>query len=101
MAYQLMELFRLGFCLLLLSPIAVGDDAPPACRNGFAMVKVKRWVNGKEKEPLFGLNAAFGSILPKELKQVQKFPANFLEPATGCSPSSLKDNAKEYPSIIL
>lgn len=47
-------------------------------------------MNGDEKEPLFGLNAAFGPILPEELKQAQRLPANFLEPATGCSPSSLK-----------
>ncbi|XP_057794251.1 signal peptide peptidase-like 5 isoform X2 [Salvia miltiorrhiza] len=53
-------------------------------------VKVKKWVNGDENEPLFGLNAAFGSILPEELKQAQRLPANFLEPVTGCSLSSSK-----------
>lgn len=56
----------------------------------FVQVKVKKWVNGDEKEPLFGLNAAFGSILPEELKQAQRLPANYLEPTTGCSPSSFK-----------
>ncbi|KAH6836247.1 SIGNAL PEPTIDE PEPTIDASE-LIKE 3 [Perilla frutescens var. hirtella] len=90
MANILIVLFRLGFFLLLLSPIAVADAPPPPCRNDFPLVKVKKWVNGKEKDPLFGLNAAFGAILPKELKQAQRFPANFLEPATGCSPSSSK-----------
>ncbi|XP_042046125.1 signal peptide peptidase-like 2, partial [Salvia splendens] len=74
----------------LLSPIAAGDGSSTACRNDFPMVKVKKWVNGDEKGPLFGLNAAFGPILPEELKQAQRLPANFLEPATGCSPSSSK-----------
>ncbi|XP_047982144.1 signal peptide peptidase-like 5 isoform X4 [Salvia hispanica] len=84
------RLMTFGFFLLLLSPIAAGDGSSTACRNDFPMVKVKKWVNGDEKEPLFGLNAAFGPILPEELKQAQRLPANFLEPATGCSPSSSK-----------
>ncbi|KAL1546836.1 Signal peptide peptidase-like 3 [Salvia divinorum] len=87
-SYQLMTF---GFLLLPCVFIAAaGDDASAACRNDFPMVKVKKWVNGDEKEPLFGLNAAFGPILPEELKQAQRLPANFLEPATGCSPSSSK-----------
>lgn len=89
-SYQLMALFHLGFFLMLLLPIAVGDAAPTACRIDFPLVKVKKWVNGDEKEPLFGIDAAFGSILPEELKQAQRLPANFLEPATGCTPSSSK-----------
>lgn len=56
----------------------------------FFQVKVKKWINGDEKEPFFGLNAAFGPVLPEELKQAQRLPANFLQPATACSPSSSK-----------
>lgn len=100
-SYQLMALFHLGFFLMLLLPIAVGDAAPTACRIDFPLVKVKKWVNGDEKEPLFGLDAAFGSILPEELKQAQRLPANFLEPATGCTPSSSKALLHWYSVVIV
>ncbi|KAK4341475.1 hypothetical protein RND71_039976 [Anisodus tanguticus] len=50
---------------------------------------VKYWVNYGEREPLVGLTAAFGSVLPTNLK-TSKFPAVYTQPVNGCSPSSTK-----------
>ncbi|KAI3459719.1 hypothetical protein Pfo_016382 [Paulownia fortunei] len=101
-AYQLslglVVVFQLGIFLFFLSSIAAADDvsraAPSgesaACGNDFRLVKVKRWVNGVEKESIGGLTADFGSILPAHAKQGHRFPAMFSEPLNGCSSSSSK-----------
>ncbi|KAL6503606.1 Signal peptide peptidase-like 3 [Orobanche gracilis] len=92
----LIAVIRLGLFLFFLSSIAVADDvslAAPSgesavCRNDFRLVKVKRWVNGVEKEPIGGLTADFGSTLPAHAKQGHRFPAMFSEQLNGCSISS-------------
>ncbi|KAL6571206.1 Signal peptide peptidase-like 3 [Orobanche hederae] len=92
----LIVVIRLGLFLFFLSSIAVADDvslAAPSgesavCRNDFRLVKVKRWVNGVEKEAIGGLTADFGSTLPAHAKQGHRFPAMFSEHLNGCSFSS-------------
>ncbi|KAL8506576.1 hypothetical protein ACS0TY_017462 [Phlomoides rotata] len=90
--------FQLGIFLLFLSSIASGDHvsraAPSsesaACRNDFQLVKVKRWVNGVEKETIGGLSADFGYILPSRAEEGQRLSATYSDPLNGCSLSSSK-----------
>ncbi|XP_047964992.1 signal peptide peptidase-like 3 [Salvia hispanica] len=87
---------QLGIFLLFLSSIAVGDDVSPAapdeesaaCGNDFRLVKVKRWVDGVEKEAIGGLTADFGSVLPAHAEEGHRFLAVFADPLNGCSLSS-------------
>ncbi|KAK6118586.1 hypothetical protein DH2020_047672 [Rehmannia glutinosa] len=98
LSLRLVVVFQLGIFLFFLSSIATADDvsrAAPvgesaACGNDFRLVKVKRWVNGVEMEPIGGLTADFGSTLPAHAKQGHRFPAAFSEPLTGCSSPSSK-----------
>ncbi|KAH6795489.1 hypothetical protein C2S51_036475 [Perilla frutescens var. frutescens] len=93
---SLVAALQLGIFLLFLSSIAVGDDvsrAAPgnesaACGNDFRLVKIKMWVNGVEKEPIGGLTADFGSLLPAHAEEGHRFPAAFADPLNGCSLSS-------------
>ena len=51
-------------------------------------VKVKRWVDGVEKEAIGGLTADFGSVLPAHAEEGHRFLAVFADPLNGCSLSS-------------
>ncbi|KAI4302716.1 hypothetical protein MLD38_038433 [Melastoma candidum] len=73
---------------------AAGDDASrddkdaptsPSCHNDFQLVKVKIWVNGKEKETLGGLTARFGGLLPSDLEEAVKLPVVLTNPENCCS----------------
>ncbi|KAL2485423.1 Signal peptide peptidase-like 3 [Abeliophyllum distichum] len=94
----LVIIFQLGVLLVSQSPIAAGDDVSRAapsgsssyCSNPYRLVKVKRWVNGDEGEPISGLSAAFGQVLPKNTEEGHILPATFLNPLNGCSTSSSK-----------
>ncbi|XP_075512053.1 signal peptide peptidase-like 3 [Primulina tabacum] len=98
-------LSRLCILLLFLLSNATGDDvslaaprgAPASCGNDFRLVKVNRWVNGVEKDPISGITAAFGSILPTDTEQGHRLPAIFSLPLNSCSSSS----AKISGSIVL
>ncbi|KAL2506321.1 Signal peptide peptidase-like 3 [Abeliophyllum distichum] len=90
-------LIHLGIFLFFPSSVAAaGADASGAasgnasnsCSNLHQMVKVKRWVNGAEKEPVVGLSAAFGSIFPTHIKEGHRLPATFSKPIYSCSASS-------------
>ncbi|KZV29765.1 signal peptide peptidase-like 2 [Dorcoceras hygrometricum] len=91
-------LFRLALFFLFISSNAAGDDvsraapggAPASCSNDFRLVKVKRWVNGLKKDPVSGISASFGSILPTDAEQGQRLPARFSLPLNSCSRSSTK-----------
>ncbi|CAA0819893.1 Signal peptide peptidase-like 3 [Striga hermonthica] len=96
LSFALVFFFQLGTFLFILSSIAAADDVsraapagePKACGNDFQLVKVKRWINGIEKEAIGGLTADFGSILPADAKKGHRLPALFSEPLNGCSSSS-------------
>ncbi|KAG6385102.1 hypothetical protein SASPL_153928 [Salvia splendens] len=87
---------QLGILLLFLSSIVIGDDVSRAspdnesatCGNDFRLVKVKRWVDGVEKEAIGGLTADFGSVLPAHAEEGHRFSAVFADPLNGCSLSS-------------
>ncbi|KAJ8530811.1 hypothetical protein K7X08_023692 [Anisodus acutangulus] len=81
----------LNIFVLFVSSIAhsAPTDAHSSCSNEINNMLVKYWVNYGEREPLVGLTAAFGSVLPTNLK-TSKFPAVYTQPVNGCSPSSTK-----------
>ncbi|GER40812.1 signal peptide peptidase-like [Striga asiatica] len=96
LSLPLVFFLQLGTFLFILSSITAADDVsraapagePKACGNDFQLVKVKRWINGVEKEAIGGLTADFGSILPADAKKGHRLPALFSEPLNGCSSSS-------------
>lgn len=51
---------------------------------------VKLWVNGAEEEPIVGNSAAFGSVLPTNIRRASRLPAVYTQPSNGCLASSTK-----------
>lgn len=56
----------------------------------FVQVLVKLWIDGAEHEQMGGLSAAFGSLLPTNIKNTPRLPATYTKPLNGCSSSSSK-----------
>ncbi|EYU32730.1 hypothetical protein ABFS82_14G040000 [Erythranthe guttata] len=94
-AYQL-SIVLVGIFFLVLPSITAADDASAPtgeianCTNDFRLVKINRWVDGVEKEPIGGLTADFGAILPALAKQGNRLPATFSAPLDSCSLSTTK-----------
>ncbi|KAK6145751.1 hypothetical protein DH2020_019620 [Rehmannia glutinosa] len=80
-------------------PLRLVNPLPAEMTSVCYVVKVKRWVNGVEMEPIGGLTADFGSTLPAHAKQGHRFPAAFSEPLTGCS--SLLLSSKKCMACLL
>ncbi|KAJ3671930.1 hypothetical protein LUZ60_008009 [Juncus effusus] len=66
------------------------DDSPklPGCSNKFQLVKVENWVNGTKGNTYVGISARFGTSLPKEASNAQKYSAILTNPSNCCSNSS-------------
>ncbi|MCD7461956.1 Signal peptide peptidase-like 2A [Datura stramonium] len=90
-SWRFIGLFIFVF-LLLVSSIAhsAPTNAHSSCSNEINMMLVKLWVNGAEEDSIVGLSAAFGSVLPTDIKHASRLPAVYPQPLNGCSASSTK-----------
>ncbi|KAK4341474.1 hypothetical protein RND71_039975 [Anisodus tanguticus] len=85
--------------VFLLVGSSIAHSAPTnyhsSCSNKINMMLAKYWVNNAAAfydlyEPIVGLSAAFGSVLPTDTKTF-RLAAVSTQPANGCSASSTKD----------
>lgn len=86
--------FGLSIFVFLLHVSSIAHSAPtnahPSCSNKISMMLVKLWVNGAEEEPIVGNSAAFGSVLPTNIRRASRLPAVYTQPSNGCLASSTK-----------
>ncbi|XP_060180268.1 signal peptide peptidase-like 5 [Lycium barbarum] len=78
------------FVLVVLSS-SIAHAADSSCSNDIHNMLLKYFVNEgtRNYEPVVGLTAAFGSVLPTDTKTVM-LPAVFAQPENGCSASTTK-----------
>ncbi|XP_059282705.1 signal peptide peptidase-like 5 [Lycium ferocissimum] len=77
--------------VLVVSSSSIAHAVDSSCSNDIHNMLLKYFVNEgtRNYEPVVGLTAAFGSVLPTDTKTVM-LPAVFAQPENGCSASTTK-----------